>query len=373
MKVLFLANVPAPYRVDFFNELGKYCELTVLFEKRTSDERDTTWKNYEFQTFQGVFLCGQSISTDAAVCPSVISYIKQKQYDVIICTTFTDPTGMMAVQYMKAHGIHYYLECDGGFAKNGRGIKEKVKKHFIQGAEGYFSTGKYCDEYYLQYGAKQEKLIRYPFASLHEADIMARPMCEDEKKKLKERLHIREDKAVLAVGQFIYRKGFDVLLDAAKNLPNDVGVYFVGGDATNEYLSIQRENHLENVHFVGFKAKKELAQYYLAADVFVLPTREDIWGLVIGEAMAFGLPVITTNKCAAGVELISGNGFIVDPDNSPALSKCINTVLKDSDLREEMAIRSLSQVRRYSIEQMTRVHVDYLQSKHGKPQKRAVG
>ena len=37
MKVLFLANVPSPYRVDFFNELGKYCDLTVLFEKATSE------------------------------------------------------------------------------------------------------------------------------------------------------------------------------------------------------------------------------------------------------------------------------------------------------------------------------------------------
>ena len=37
-KVLFIVNIPSPYRVSFFNELGKYCDLTVLFEKRASDD-----------------------------------------------------------------------------------------------------------------------------------------------------------------------------------------------------------------------------------------------------------------------------------------------------------------------------------------------
>ena len=61
-----------------------------------------------------------------------------------------------------------------------------------------------------------------------------------------------------------------------------------------------RENDLTNVHFVGFKTKEQLEDYYRAADLFVLPTREDIWGLVVAEAMAYGLGVITTNRCNAG-------------------------------------------------------------------------
>ena len=63
--------------------------------------------------------------------------------------------------------------------------------------------------------------------------------------------------------------------------------------------------------------KPELATYYQAADLFVFPTREDIWGLVINEALSFGLPVITTRKCVAGVEMIKEgvNGSIVSEDN----------------------------------------------------------
>ena len=75
--------------------------------------------------------------------------------------------------------------------------------------------------------------------------------------------------------------------------------------------------NLDNVHFIDFKNKDILKEYYYVADVFVLPTREDIWGLVINEALAYGLPVITTDKCMAGLEMIEDgkNGYII-PVNS---------------------------------------------------------
>ena len=43
MKILFLTNIPSPYRVDFFNELGKLCDLTVLFEKQIAQDREKQW------------------------------------------------------------------------------------------------------------------------------------------------------------------------------------------------------------------------------------------------------------------------------------------------------------------------------------------
>lgn len=52
MKVLFMANIPSPYRVDFFNELGKYCDLTVTFEGRTATDRDEKWRGSRISKFQ---------------------------------------------------------------------------------------------------------------------------------------------------------------------------------------------------------------------------------------------------------------------------------------------------------------------------------
>jgi glycosyltransferase involved in cell wall biosynthesis len=359
MKLLFLANVPSPYRVDFFNELGRYCDLTVLFEKETSTERDESWKNYKFNTFKGVFLKGKSVSTDAAFCPEVIRYVKDRSFDAIICATFTDPTGMYAVQYMKWHRIPYYLECDGGFAKDGIGVRETVKKIMISGAKGYFSTGKTCDEYYLRYGAERDKLIRYPFTSLRDVDIQDKPVCEEEKDNLRKKLGISERRVVLTVGQFIYRKGFDVLLKAMRSFSCEIGVYFVGGQPTREYLRLQQEHDLKNAHFVGFKSKEDLSEYYRAADAFVLPTREDIWGLVIQEAMAYGLPVVSTDRCAAALELVwdDENGYIVPVEDDKLLADRIRKVVNDKSRMDRMKLGSLEIIHNYTIEQMAKKHL----------------
>ena len=58
MKVLFMANIPSPYRVDFFNELGKYCDLTVTFEGETATDRDKKWKAAEYKNFKAHFMKG---------------------------------------------------------------------------------------------------------------------------------------------------------------------------------------------------------------------------------------------------------------------------------------------------------------------------
>lgn len=359
MDILFLSNVPSPYRVDFFNELGRYCNLTVVFEKNTSDERDVSWKKYKFDTFKGIVMKGLQIRTDAAFCPGIIKYVKEKKYDCIICTTFTDPTGMFAVQYMKMHHISYYLECDGGFSKNGRGIKEKIKKYFISGAKGYFSTGKSCDLYYLSYGAVRDKLIRYPFTSLYKRDILTDVIHNDEKCKIRNSLDIQENKVILAVGQFIPRKGFDILLSAIQKIPVETGVYFIGGKPTEEYLNMRKKYGLTNVHFVGFKNKAELAEYYKAADIFVLPTREDIWGLVIQEAMAYGLPIISTEKCAAAQELVANgeNGYVIPVEDSNILSERMLDILNDEKKQEQFSKKSLKKIQKYTIEEMAQCHL----------------
>ena len=65
-KVLYIVNVPAPYMVNYFNELGKLVELTVIFEKDTSTERDKSWSEYRFDNFKGIILKGISTAPDAA-------------------------------------------------------------------------------------------------------------------------------------------------------------------------------------------------------------------------------------------------------------------------------------------------------------------
>ena len=100
---------------------------------------------------------------------------------------------------------------------------------------------------------------------------------------------------------------------------------------------MKKEYGLSNVYFEGFKNKDELKDYYRAADLFCLQTRGDVWGLVINEAMAEGLPVITTDKCVAGLELVENgiNGYVVPVEDEEKLSKKITEIMQNVELRKK--------------------------------------
>jgi len=212
----------------------------------------------------------------------------------------------------------------------------------------------------IYYGAKANQIFRYRFTSIKQNDLLSVVLSRQEKSKIKDKLGIKYEKVLLSIGQFIHRKGFDVLLKACKNIDCNVGVYIIGGDPTDEYIQLKKELALNNVHFINFKTKEEIKEYYKAADVFVLPTRQDIWGLVVNEAMANALPVITTDKCVAGLELIkdNDNGFIVPADNFKLLAERINIILSSEELCNEMAQNSLNKIKKYTIENMASRHRD---------------
>ena len=360
---MFISNVPSPYRVAFFNELGKHCLLTVLFEKSTSDERDESWKKYSFDNFSGIIMNGKSVNTDSAICFDVIKYLKCLDYDEVICSDFSSPTGILAVNYMRRKKISYYLEADGGFPGVSTGLKYHLKHAIIKGAKGYFSTSDSLDEYFLMYGAKMSQLIRYPFSSVYDSDVLSELMSESDKKNLRQELSIPEDRVLIAVGQFIYRKGFDLLIEATKELPSDVGVYIVGGSPSQELLDVKEKNNLCNLHFLQFMDKANLFRYYQAADAFVLPTREDAWGLVVNEAMACGLPVVTTDRCGAGVTMIEEgiSGYVVPVNDKQQLAAALVRLarLEDAKLRE-MGQKAIEEARKYTIETMVEAHLNIL-------------
>ena len=58
LKVLFITNVPFPYTVDYLEELGKYCELVAVFERKSSSERDKSWDFYKFKNCKAIILKG---------------------------------------------------------------------------------------------------------------------------------------------------------------------------------------------------------------------------------------------------------------------------------------------------------------------------
>lgn len=360
MRVLFLTNIPSPYRIDFFNELSEYCELTVLFERSDAENRNKEWFNRGSFNFKAVFLNGMKFGPDNAINFEVLKYLNKSDYDIIIVGVYSTPTGLLSILYMKLKKIPFILNTDGGLIKKEPVIKKWIKSYFIGSASGWLSTGEKTTEYLLHYGAKKEFTFVYPFSSLSDNELQTHLIAKDEKEKIKNSLNMDHQYVVVAVGSFIERKGFDVLLRACENIDKKVGVYIVGGEPTEKYIFLKETLNLKNTYFAGFKSKEELKKYYMAADLFVLPTREDIWGLVINEAMGNALPVITTDKCIAGLELVENtlNGFIVPVNDEVQLASKINEIIDDDDLRLTMQKTSLNKIKSYTVQNMARKHME---------------
>lgn len=360
-NVLFLTNVPAPYTVDFFEGLGKrYC-LTVLFERKQAENRKKEWLKYQNKYFKAIYLPGFSVGDELAFCPGVLKYLGNRSYDLIIVGDYSSPTGMLAISFLRLKGISYFIHADGGLVNNDGIVKGAVKRKLISKAAGYMSSGKKTDEYLVNYGANKEKCFHYPFTSIHEADIIKKVQTQEEKKLVRNKLYenVSEDKfIILSVGSIEYRKGFDILIKSVRYLSSNVEIYIIGGEATENLKKLMFELSVTNVHFLSFMPFEKIKKYMEYADAFVLPTRWDIWGLVVNEAMAAGLPVITTERCVAGVELIKPgeNGYIVPAENPEILAEKINILVENQEILQNMSINSRETSSQYTIEKMVDVY-----------------
>ena len=258
-KVLFTTNVPSPYRVDFFNELGKYVDLVVFFEKNTSTERDCSWENYSFVNFKGVILDGKETSVDSAYCPSIVDEFKKYTFDYIFICNYFSKTGFKLISYL---------------------IKKIIKKFIFSHARMCLSTSIENDNYFLSNGVKKNNIRRYPFSSIFENEIIDFSRKKELNKLYKDELLLNDGTInIVSVGQFIYRKGFDLLIKSLKRLNLNYKLYVIGGEPTEEYIQLVKLNDLDDrVIFIGYQPKNVILKYLISADIFITPTREDIWG-----------------------------------------------------------------------------------------------
>lgn len=156
------------------------------------------------------------------------------------------------------------------------------------------------------------------------------------------------DVALLLVANEWHRKGLSVLLDAVAALGTaDVHVVLVGRMAPKSYQpKIARLGLAERVHYCG--PTGDVARFHAAADVFVMPTQYEAFGSVVVEALASGLPVITTSRAGAAAAVHPGvNGLLQeDPDDARELAGLLRQAL-DPDVRAGWASAAPGSVRGY--------------------------
>lgn len=357
MKVLYIVNIPSPYRVAFFNELSQYCGLTVLYERKNAVGRQWTYNDSIY--YKEIYLKGIELGEDSSLCLSSINFLRKnkKEYDIIVVGGYGTYTGMIIIDYLRLNKIPFILNCDGGMENHANIVKRFIKRHYISSASSYLSPAKVTDDFLIKYGAKKENIYRYPFTSVYKSEVLQSPIGIEEKRNIRQELEMKSKFIIVSVGRIMHLKGFDVLIKACYDISDLVEVYIVGGSLNYELEKIILETGANNIHFINFQKHDKLLKYYKAADAFVFSTRGDVWGLVVNEAMSNGLPVISSNKAVAGLELVKENGYIYEVEEINQLKDCILSLIRDQNKTKMMAQKSLEIIREYTIENMAKIHM----------------
>jgi glycosyltransferase involved in cell wall biosynthesis len=130
-----------------------------------------------------------------------------------------------------------------------------------------------------------------------------------------------------------------VAFHKVRNAGIDAVLAFLGsGEQETDLKEYVRQQQLPDVHFFGFRNQSDLPKFYSAADVFVLPSENEPWGLVINEVMCAGLPVIASNEIGSVDDLVrhGENGFTYNAGDVDTLTEYLSKLLQEPEMRARM-------------------------------------
>ncbi len=359
-RVALLTNIIAPYRIPCFNKVAEagVFDFDVYFMAESESNRD--WRVYKdkikfnYKILKGLHF---TLKNERIIHLNIglALYLLKNRYDLIAIGGYIQPANWEALLVSKVlkTKVIFFVEITLRDKKYRNKIFDKIKKFFIKNCDGFLPAGNAASEYFRYLGASQDKIFIAPFCADHDffynEYLRLSPYKEDIKKKKG-----YPSITILYSGRFVWYKGVSYLLEAYSKLQKegtDVGLVLLGGGPEEEnYKKYVEKNNLKNVFFEGFIQQEDLPEYYVASDIFVLPSISEPWGIVINEAMAFGLPVISTDAAGATYDLVKDgiNGFVVKAGDSNALYIALKKLCDDARLRERMGHESLKIIENYT-------------------------
>lgn len=365
IKVVLLHNIFTPHIVPLFKRLQQAAEidLKVFFTSFTSPERN--WSTTKELGFQHQVLSKMSLSHHGkdyfsyVINPTVLYHLWKEEMDILISAGYDSFSSQVGFFFCKAFGKSYILWSGSTPYEDNwrRRVASPLVKIMVRNADALLAYGSRSKDFLIDLGAKGERT----FIAQNTVDIDyfagRSQLSEAQKHQLKEGMGIKTSQIILYVGQLIKRKGLQYLLPAFGKLKKEnpeVSLLVVGeGNQEKQFRMLCQNEKITDVFFVGHRDYGQLPEYYGISDVFVLPSLEEVWGLVVNEAMACSLPVIVTRVAGASADLVKEgiNGFIVREGNVDDLYRALKLLADDHSLRRRMGKTSFELIQSFSIEQ----------------------
>jgi len=271
----------------------------------------------------------------------------------------------------KRRGLAVLVRDEATQVSAQRSMLKRTAKHAFfrvldRMVDGYLAIGSLNRDYYLGHGVAPAKLFSMPYAVDNGFFQAATARAASERALVRARLGLASDRPViLFAAKLIARKRPLDLLEAFARIRHEP-------DARQPYLLFAGDGELRgalegaiardglasgpdgrpdgSAQLLGFQSQAQLAALYDLADVLVLPSERESWGLVVNEAMNAGCAIVVNDRIGAGADLVHGgdNGFIYPCGDVAALAVSLRSVLRDPTRCRAMGERSRAIIARWS-------------------------
>lgn len=377
IRIAVLNSHPIQYFAPLYAFLNKceHLEITALYCSDSSlrggldpgFRQGVTWDVDLLAGYEARFL-GERAKTRtpsgfwSLICPEVWGEIRSGDYDVVILHGHNYAVNLLALLAAKSAGARVFMRGETHLGLQRKRVKQLIRTPLLnliyRLCDRCLAIGTANEAFYLAIGVPAQKIVMVPYAVDNDRFITGSTLTIQERTAILKRFGASTRKpVVLYASKFQRRKRPDDLLKAVARLRDggtECTVLLVGsGEMDGELKQLTAALALNDVYFTGFINQNDLPQVYAASDIFVLPSENEPWGLIVNEVMCAGLPVVIAEQVGCVPDLVhdGDNGFLFQAGDVDGLARALRPLLLDRQLRERMGQRSLDRIARWGYEE----------------------